>query len=118
ARDEFEPMPNLLTLRNLIDPSTNAILDQALVCYFKAPHSFTGEDVVELHCHGSPVLLRAIIDTTLALDARMAAPGEFTLRAVANGRMKLSEAEAIRDLIDAQTDDALRQATRQMKGAI
>ena len=118
TRDEFEPTPNLLTLRNLINPSTNVILDQALVCYFKAPHSFTGEDVVELHCHGSPVLLRSIIDTTLALDARMAAPGEFTLRAVANGRMKLSEAEAIRDLIDAQTDDALRQATRQMKGAV
>jgi len=118
ACDEFEPTPSFLTLRNLIDPSTNAIMDQALVCYFKAPHSFTGEEVVELHCHGSPVLLRAIIDATLALDARMAGPGEFTLRAVANGRMKLSEAEAIRDLIDAQTDDALRQATRQMKGAL
>jgi tRNA modification GTPase len=118
ARDEFDPTPNFLTLQSLIDPFTKAVLDQALVCYFKAPHSFTGEDVVELHCHGSPILLRTIIDATLALDARMAEPGEFTLRAVANGRMKLSEAEAIRDLIDAQTDAALRQATRQMKGEI
>lgn len=116
--DDFAPQPNVLVLRNLIDPLTDATLDQAFVCYFKAPHSFTGEDVVELQCHGSPVLLRAIIDAILALGARMANAGEFSLRAVANGRMKLSEAEAVRDLIDAQTDAAARQATRQMNGAI
>jgi len=118
AGDDVHPEPNVLTLRSLIDPATNETLDRALVCYFKAPHSFTGEDVVELHCHGSPILLRTIIDVTLTLDARMATPGEFSLRAVANGRMKLSEAEAIRDLVDAQTDAAARQATRQMKGEI
>ena len=118
AGDDFHPEPNVLTLRSLIDPATNETLDRALVCYFKAPHSFTGEDVVELHCHGSPILLRTIIDVALTLDARMATPGEFSLRAVANGRMKLSEAEAIRDLVDAQTDAAARQATRQMKGEI
>lgn len=116
--EDFDPQPNVLVLRNLIDPLTGVTLDQAFVCYFKSPHSFTGEDVVELQCHGSPVLLRAIIDATLALGARMATAGEFSLRAVANGRMKLSEAEAIRDLIDAQTDAAARQATRQMNGAI
>jgi tRNA modification GTPase len=115
---DFNPTPNVLTLRHLFDPATKQTLDQALVCYFKAPHSFTGEDVVEFHCHGSPLLLRAIIDITLTLGARMASPGEFSLRAVANGRMKLSEAEAIRDLIDAQTDAAIRQATRQMDGAL
>jgi len=93
-------------------------LDQALVCYFKAPHSFTGEDLVELHCHGSPVLLRLVIDILVKAEARLAEPGEFSLRAVANGRLKLAEAEAIRDLIDAQTDAALRQATRQLKGEI
>jgi len=118
AGPDFNPAPNVLTLRNLFDPATNQTLDQALVCYFKAPHSFTGEDVVEFHCHGSPLLLRALIDATLKLEARMASPGEFSLRAVANGRMKLSEAEAIRDLIDAQTDAAMRQATRQLEGAI
>jgi tRNA modification GTPase len=114
---DFNPKPNVLTLRILFDRA-NQPLDQALVCYFKSPHSFTGEEVVEFHCHGSPLLLRAIIDLTLRLDARLASPGEFSLRAVANGRMKLSEAEAIRDLIDAQTDAAMRQATRQMEGAI
>ncbi|HMH44619.1 MAG TPA: tRNA uridine-5-carboxymethylaminomethyl(34) synthesis GTPase MnmE [Pyrinomonadaceae bacterium] len=118
ASDNFHPEPNVLSLRSLIDPATNETLDRALVCYFKAPHSFTGEDVVELHCHGSPISLRAIIDVTLTLEARMATPGEFSLRAVATGRMKLSEAEAIRDLVDAQTDAAARQATRQMKGEI
>jgi tRNA modification GTPase len=97
---------------------TGETLDQALVCYFKGPHSFTGEDIVELHCHGSPILLRAIVDAVLQLDARMADPGEFSLRAVANGRLNLTEAEAIRDLIDAHTDAALRQATRQMSGEI
>ena len=116
--DSLDPEPNLLTLRSLFDPESGETLDQALVCYFKAPHSFTGEDVVELHCHGSPVILRAIIDATLNLEARVAAPGEFSLRAVAHGRLELTEAEAIRDLIDAQTDAAARQATRQMKGEI
>ena len=118
ADDDFHPQPNLLVLRSLIEPATNETLDRALICYFKAPYSFTGEDVVELHCHGSPILLRTIIDVTLTLDARMATPGEFSLRAVANGRMQLSQAEAIRDLVDAQTDAAARQATRQMKGEI
>jgi len=118
ASESFNPQPNLLNLRSLIDPSTGETLDQALVCYFKAPHSFTGEDLVELHCHGSPVLLRAVIDIVLKAEARLAEPGEFSLRAVAKGRLKLAEAEAIRDLIDAQTDAALRQATRQLKGEI
>jgi tRNA modification GTPase len=118
ASDSFNPQPNLLSLRSLIDPSTGETLDQALVCFFKAPHSFTGEDLVELHCHGSPVLLRAVIDMVLRADARLAEAGEFSLRAVSNGRLKLTEAEAIRDLIDAQTDAALRQATRQLKGEI
>ncbi len=118
ASESFNPQPNLLTLRSLIDPSAGETLDQALVCYFKAPHSFTGEDLVELHCHGSPVLLRVVIDIVVKAEARLAEPGEFSLRAVANGRLKLAEAEAIRDLIDAQTDAALRQATRQLKGEI
>ena len=116
--EAYNPTPNLLSLQSLVDPHTGETLDEALVCFFKAPHSFTGEDVVELHCHGSPVLLREVIDLILKLGARLADPGEFSLRAVTNGRMKLTEAEAIRDVIDAQTDTALRQATRQLKGEI
>lgn len=112
------PQPNYMTLRDLIDPLTGEVLDQALVCFFKAPHSFTGEDVVELHCHGSPILLRRVVDTILRDDARLADPGEFSLRAVMNGRLQLTQAEAIRDLIDAQTDAAAQQATRQLGGEI
>src|SRR5205085_6446180 len=93
-------------------------IDSAVVTYFKAPHSFTGEDVVEISCHGSPVLLRQVIDICLRLGARLADPGEFTLRAVANGRIDLAEAEAIRDLIDAQTTASARQAVRQMRGEL
>jgi tRNA modification GTPase len=118
ASDSPEPEPNYMMLRSLSDPNSGEILDQALVCYFKAPHSFTGEDVVEFHCHGAPVVLRRIIDAVLETDARLANPGEFSLRAVMNGRMKLTEAEAIRDLIDAQTDAAADQATRQLGGEI
>jgi tRNA modification GTPase len=114
----FIPQPNLLALRNLFDPSSAQVLDRALVCFFEAPHSFTGEDIVELHCHGSPVLLQTMIDIILRLDARLADPGEFSLRAVGNGRLRLTEAEAIRDLVDAQTDAAVKQATRQLKGEI
>ena len=118
SAESYDPKPNLLTLKSLVDPKSGATLDQALVSFFKAPHSFTGEDVVELHCHGSPVLLRTIIDVTLELGARLADPGEFSLRAVTNGRLRLTEAEAIRDLIDSQTETALRQATRQLKGEL
>src|ERR1041384_7857079 len=114
----FDPQPNLLTLHSLFDPNSDDVLDQGMVCYFKAPHSFTGEDVVELHCHGSPILLRGLVDAALKLNARMARPGEFSLRAVSNGRMNLSEAEAIRDLIEAHTDAVLKQATRQLKGEV
>jgi tRNA modification GTPase len=116
--ESYNPQPNALRLKTLVDPKSGETLDDALVCFFQAPHSFTGEDVVELHCHGSPVLLRTIIDLILKLGARLADPGEYSLRAVANGRLKLTEAEAIRDVIDAQTDSALRQATRQLKGEI
>jgi tRNA modification GTPase len=113
-----EAKPNQMTLRSVVDPFNREILDEALVCFFKGPHSFTGEDVVEFHCHGSPVLLRRILDTILRLDVRLASPGEFSLRAVMNGRLQLTQAEAIRDLIDAQTDAAARQATRQLGGEI
>ncbi len=114
----FNPPPNALTLRSIFDPVTGELIDQAMVCYFTSPHSFTGEDVVEINAHGSPILLRSIIDACLHLSARMADPGEFSLRAVANGRMNLSEAEAIRDLINAQSEAAVRQARRQMKGEL
>lgn len=118
ADESWNPPPNMLTLQTLTDPSTSEHLDEAMVCYFKSPRSFTGEDIVELQCHGSPVVLRAAIDAALALGARLADPGEFSLRAVSNGRLRLSEAEAIRDLIEAHTETAAIQAIRQLRGEV
>ena len=114
----FSPEPNHSLLRKVFDPDTRTLLDHALITYFQAPHSFTGEDVIEFSCHGSPVLLRSIIDMTLRLNARLADRGEFTLRAVGNGKIDLTQAEALRDLIDAQTSAALQQASRQMDGEV
>jgi tRNA modification GTPase len=112
--NSFEP--RRAALRTLSEPETGDAIDEAVITYFKAPRSFTGEDVVEISCHGSPVVIRRVLDLCLSLGARLAGPGEFSLRALANGRMDLAEAEAIRDLIDAQTTASARQAVRQMRG--
>ncbi|HEX7334528.1 MAG TPA: tRNA uridine-5-carboxymethylaminomethyl(34) synthesis GTPase MnmE [Pyrinomonadaceae bacterium] len=106
------------TLTTLTRPKDNEVLDQVLLTCFRAPHSLTGEDVVEISCHGSPAVVRGIIDTTLELGAVLAGPGEFTLRALSNGKINLAQAEAIRDLIAAQTDAAVKQASRQLNGEL
>jgi len=114
--DGFAPEPRTAHLKELVELETGDVMDQAIITWFKAPHSFTGEDVVEISCHGSPVLLRQVIDACLAGNARLAHAGEFSLRALANGRMDLAEAEAIRDLIEAQSQASARQAVRQLRG--
>jgi len=106
------------TLTTLTRPTNNETLDQVLLTCFRAPHSLTGEDVVEISCHGSPAVVRNIIDTTLELGAVLAGPGEFTLRALSNGKINLAQAEAIRDLVAAQTDAAVKQASRQLHGEL
>lgn len=116
--ETFSPKPRFASLQKIYDLETSDVTDETLITYFQAPHSFTGEDVIEISCHGSPVIIRQIIDSCLRLDARMADAGEFSLRALANGRMNLSQAEAIRDLIDAQTAAAARQSIRQLRGEL
>src|SRR5215204_888575 len=119
VRDEvFNPKPRFAHLKSVLDIETAQVLDEVIITYFKSPHSFTGEDVLEIACHGSPIVLRQIIDFCLKLDARMAEAGEFSLRALANGRMNLSQAEAIRDLIDAQSIASARQSIRQLRGEL
>lgn len=118
CEDQFCPKASQVVLKDIRHPATGALIDQALVSYFRGPHSFTGEDVVEISCHGSPVILRQVIDAMLRLGARLADPGEFTLRALGAGKMNLSQAEAIRDLINAQTDFASQQAVRQLSGEL
>ena len=95
-----------------------SLLDLCLATVSRAPNSYTGEDTVEFQCHGSPLLLRTLLEELFALGARQAGPGEFTKRAFLNGRLGLSEAEAVADLIDAESDEALRNAAGQLSGAI
>ena len=95
-----------------------AMLDRVLVSCFAKPRSYTGEDVVEVSCHGSPVVLQFLIERCLAGGARLAEPGEFTMRAFLNGRMDLAQAEAVRDLIEAQTVFQAKVAAQQMEGAV
>ncbi|HEY8226242.1 MAG TPA: tRNA uridine-5-carboxymethylaminomethyl(34) synthesis GTPase MnmE [Pyrinomonadaceae bacterium] len=113
---EFEPRK--ATLVQLHCGPGNTIIDEVLITYFKSPNSLTGEDLFEIACHGSPAVIRQVIDTSLSLGARLAGPGEFTLRALSNGKIDLAEAEAIRDLIDSQTEAAARQAARQLGGEL
>ncbi len=115
---QFTPRPAQAVLKNLKSLGSNAILDRSLLTYFQAPNSYTGEDVVEISCHGSPIILRQVIDLTLKLGGRLAGPGEFTLRSLRNGKINLTQAEGIRDLINAQTQAAAQQALRQLSGEL
>ncbi|MGH9536158.1 MAG: tRNA uridine-5-carboxymethylaminomethyl(34) synthesis GTPase MnmE [Terriglobales bacterium] len=99
-------------------PVTDGVWDEVLVAYFRAPHSYTAEDVVEISGHGSPVLLAAMVQAAVAAGARLATPGEFTRRAWLNGRLDLAQAEAVQDLIAAETLWQARSAARQMQGSV
>ncbi len=102
------------------DPSSGAParIDEVVVTYFAKPHSYTTDDIVEISAHGSPVVLRHIVELSLARGARLAEPGEFTMRAFLNGRLDLTQAEAVRDLIDSQTLFQAKVAAQQLEGAL
>jgi tRNA modification GTPase len=104
-------------MAELVDGSS-AVVDQVVVSFFERPHSYTAEDVVEISCHGSPVVLRFCLERAVQQGARIAEPGEFTLRAYTNGRIDLPRAEAVRDLIDATTLYQARVAAQQMEGSV
>src|SRR5450755_1057270 len=93
-------------------------IDEVVVTYFAKPHSYTTDDILEISAHGSPVVLRHIVELCLARGARLAEPGEFTMRAFLNGRLDLTQAEAVRDLIDSQTLFQARVAAQQLEGAL
>jgi len=93
-------------------------IDEVVVTYFEKPHSYTTDDVIEISAHGSPVILRHIVELALAAGARLAEPGEFTMRAFLNGRIDLTQAEAVRDLIDSQTLYQAKVAAQQLEGAL
>lgn len=107
--------PRLATYARFLD-AAGETLDEGIALYFPAPHSFTGEDVLELQGHGGPQVLRLILERCLELGARLAEPGEFSRRAFLNGKIDLTQAEAIADLIDAQSTAAARCAMRSLSG--
>ena len=100
------------------EPDTGELLDEALLTLMRKPRSYTGEDVVEVHCHGGPFLVRRIMELILSRGARHAEPGEFTKRAFLNGRLDLAQAEAVLDLIRARTDKGMRLALGQVQGGL
>ncbi len=110
--------PNRAAFHYLINNDSGEVIDEAIITYFKAPHSFTGEDVVEISCHGSPVILAELVRLLLSFGATPAEPGEFTMRAFLNHRIDLSQAEAINDLIHAQTAYQARVAAKQLRGEL
>ncbi|HEX4387771.1 MAG TPA: tRNA uridine-5-carboxymethylaminomethyl(34) synthesis GTPase MnmE [Steroidobacteraceae bacterium] len=109
------PQPRHATFARFLDAQREPI-DAGLALFFPAPHSYTGEHVLELHGHGGPVVLEALIERALALGARRAHPGEFTQRAFLNDKLDLAQAEAIADLIDAGSREAARAAMRSLQG--
>lgn len=103
----------------LFDKNKQDVLDHVLALYFEAPHSFTGEDVVEIHCHGSKAVLASVLENLSAIeDFRLAEAGEFSKRAFYNNKMDLTEAEGLADLIDAETSAQQKQALRQISGVL
>ena len=92
--------------------------DEVLVMNMKAPHSYTGEDTIEIDCHGGPLMMKRVLEAVLSAGARLAEPGEFTKRAFLNGRIDLAQAEAVIDVINAKNDDSIKASTSQLKGSV
>jgi tRNA modification GTPase len=109
------PAPRKAHFADFLD-SDGTVIDQGIALYFPAPHSFTGENVLELQCHGGPVILDRVMGRVLALGVRAARPGEFSERAFLNGKLDLVQAEAIADLIESRSEQAARLAMRSLQG--
>jgi tRNA modification GTPase len=109
------PQPRQATLSKFLDEA-GLVIDQGIVLYFPAPHSYTGEDVLELQGHGGPAVMNLLLSSCLSAGARLARPGEFTLRAFLNNKLDLAQAESVADIIDASTSEAARCAMRSLQG--
>ncbi len=128
GKNTFDIIQKLIPSKNLKDSPSHTLhfgkiydenqkdIDEVVISLFKAPHSYTGEDVIEISCHGNPLILKKVIETCIHYGARLANPGEFTLRAFLNGKLDLIQAEAVADLIHAQSDKAHELALKQLKG--
>lgn len=118
----FDPLPDKRTRvpapHNPTSDESAQRIDEVVVTYFARPHSYTTDDIIEISAHGSPVVLRHIVELCVAAGARLAEPGEFTMRAFLNGRIDLAQAEAVRDLIESQTLYQAKVAAQQLEGAL
>ena len=110
--------PPRTTVFGQLTDQNGQVIDHVLCTYSRAPATYTGEDTAELHCHGAPLVLQLGLEALFALGARQAQPGEFTKRAFLNGRLDLAQAEAVVDLIDAQTREGVLQSAGQLGGAL
>ncbi len=118
-RDDIRSVPtHSLHYGHIVHPETGVILDETLVSVMRAPRSYTKEDVVEINCHGGMLPLRNVLDVVISCGARLASPGEFTKRAFLNGRIDLSQAESVIDIIRAKTDAGLQLAVQQLRGKL
>ena len=124
SKDLTKVKPNTIHYGHIIDktsnlkPQTSNLIDEVMVSIFRAPHSYTGEDSAEISCHGSRYILQRVVDTLCQQGCRMAEPGEFTQRAFLNGKMDLSQAEAVADLIASENSSQHRLALSQLRGGI
>ncbi len=117
-RLKHELDPGRALFGELIEPTTGERIDEVVVTFFAKPHSYTTDDIIEISAHGAPVVLRHVVELAVAAGARLAEPGEFTLRAFLNGRLDLTQAEAVRDLIESQTLYQAKVAAQQLEGAL
>src|SRR3954462_1515393 len=117
-RLKHELAANCALFGEVIEPATGERIDEAVVTFFAKPHSYTADDVIEISAHGAPVVLRHIVELATSRGARLAEPGEFTMRAFLNGRIDLTQAEAVRDLIESQTLFQAKVAAQQLDGAL
>src|SRR5262244_1604036 len=116
VKHDLEPGRSVFT--EIVEHDTGERIDEAVVTFFAKPHSYTTDDVVEISAHGSPVVLRHVVEMSLTGGARLAEPGEFTMRAFLNGRLDLTQAEAVRDLVESQTLYQAKVAAQQLEGAL
>src|SRR5579875_75525 len=112
------PPSHQLTYGRIVNPRSGEVLDEVLVAFMRRPHTYTREDVVEIQGHGGPLVLQRILRLVLEHGARLAQPGEFTLRAFLNGRLDLTQAEAVMDVISARTEAGLQLAMQQLQGRV
>ena len=117
-RLKYQMEPGRASVAELFEPESGERIDEAVVTFFAKPHSYTTDDVVEISAHGSPVVLRHVVEMAVARGARLAEPGEYTMRAFLNGRLDLTQAEAVRDLIESQTLYQAKVAAQQLDGAL